>query len=308
VTARRTVAVTGCGGMLGEAVHARFTEAGWRVVASDIDLNERWLHRVDVTDAGAVARHLEAVRPDAVVHLAAETDMERCQLHPVEAYDVNTSGVAHVLAGAAARGVPFVYISTAGIFDGRKRAYHEGDQPNPLSVYGKSKYAGELVARSYPRSIVLRAGWMMGGGPGKDKKFVAKIVRQLNAGARTLEVVADKLGTPCYTYDLARSIERLVRLRRYGIFHGACRGGASRLEVARRIVTGLGLDGTVAVRRVPSSHWQREYFAPRPPSEQLVNRTLARLDPSLTRDWRTCLDEYLARFAWLRPPRARGAR
>lgn len=308
MTTRRTVAVTGCGGMLGEAVHARFVASGWRVIASDIDLNEPWLRRVDVTDAAAVARHMNAARPDAIVHLAALTDMEHCERHPAQAYDVNTWGVAHVTAAAAALGVPFVYISTAGIFDGRKKAYREEDQPNPLSVYGKSKYAGEIVARSYRRSIVIRAGWMMGGGPGKDKKFVNKIVKQLNAGTTTLAVVADKLGTPCYTYDLARSIERLVVGRRYGVYHGACRGGASRLEVARRLVASLGLDRHVAVRKVPSSHWKTEYFAPRPASEQLLNRALARVDPGLTRDWRVCLDEYLAKFAWLAPALARKAR
>ncbi len=131
------------------------------------------------------------------------------------------------------------------MFDGRKRSYGEHDQPNPLSVYGKSKYGGEILARSYPRSIVIRAGWMMGGGPRKDKKFVNKIIRQLNAGARELNVVDDKLGTPCYTHDLAGSIEHLLSRRRYGIYHGACEGGASRFDVARLIVSCLGLEKAV---------------------------------------------------------------
>ena len=295
---RKIVAITGCGGMLGEAVYKEFS-ADWDVHASDIDLNEVWLDSLDVTKTAEVIRYMTKVKPDAIVHLAALTDMEYCQRNPEHAHDVNTLGVANALGCAVTRGIPFVYISTAGIFDGNKKSYRENDTPNPLSVYGKSKYAGEVIARTYPKSIIIRAGWMMGGGPKKDKKFINKIIKQINAGATELKVVSDKFGTPCYTYDLAKSIKYLVKGKKYGVYHGACIGGGSRLDVAKLIVNRLGLKKNITVSEVDSRHWNKEYFAPRPASEQLINTNLKRLNPSLTRNWRVCLAEYLTTHDWL---------
>ena len=191
-----------------------------------------------------------------------------------------------------------VYISTAGIFDGKKDIYDETDVPNPVSVYGTSKYGGELVAKAVPKSIVVRAGWMMGGGPKKDKKFINKIVHQLKAGAREIAVVNDKFGTPCYTYDLARSIKYLLDHDAYGLYHGACDGGGSRAEVARFLLECLGVADEVKLREVDSGFFAERYFAARPRSEQLVNNELKRVASFLTRDWRVCLKEYLGKFNW----------
>jgi len=295
---KKTVVITGCGGMLGEAVYRQFL-SHWNVHASDIDLNEPWLEYLDVTGAPNVAKHIERVKPDAIIHLAALTDMEYCQSNSEHAYQTNTLGVAYALAPAVAHGIPFVYISTAGIFDGEKKAYKENDIPNPLNIYGKSKYAGEVIVRTYPKSITIRAGWMMGGGPTKDKKFINKIIKQLNAEAKELNVLSDKFGTPCYTYDLARTIEYLITRKAYGLYHGACNGGGHRLDVARFIISKLGLEKKIKVNEVDSSYWQKEYFAPRPASERLTNIILKKLNPKLTRHWRICLAEYLERFDWL---------
>ena len=165
-----TIAITGCGGMLGESVATIFRDRA-TVRASDIDLNESWLDRLDVSSSVHVQRYLNAVDPDYIIHLAALTDMEFCEMHPGEAYATNTGGVENVARYAGSRDIPLVYISTAGIFDGKKDSYDEVDVPNPLSVYAASKYAGELLARTVPKSIVIRAGWMMGGGP---RKFFRK--------------------------------------------------------------------------------------------------------------------------------------
>ncbi len=102
--------------------------------------------------------------------------MEYCELNPEKAFATNENGVKNFLPYVREKNIPFVYISTAGVFDGQKDAYDEADAPAPLSVYGKSKYNGELAARSLNTHIVIRAGWMMGGGPRKDKKFINKII------------------------------------------------------------------------------------------------------------------------------------
>lgn len=300
MTKKQVIAITGCGGMLGEAVYPVFSER-YQVYASDVDVNESWLESLDVTDKNAVREHLEHVKPDAIVHLAAWTDMEHCQRDPEAAYDANMLGVANTLAYARRHDIPFVYISTAGIFDGEKDSYDEDDEPNPLSVYGKSKYGGELLVVPYGKGIVVRAGWMMGGGPKKDKKFINKFIRQIRDGKKELHAVHDKIGTPCYTYDLARALVYLLEHGTYGLFHGACDGGASRYDVAHAVIEDLGLHDSTVLTSVDSSFFAKEFFAPRPPSEQMNNNRLKALNPHLTRHWRDCVREYMQKFNWLEP-------
>ncbi len=147
------------------------------------------------------------------------------------------------------------------------------------------------------RHYVVRAGWMMGGGPRKDKKFVNKIYKQIAAGRRELAVVDDKLGTPTFTEDFARGVLGLLRSDLYGTYNQVCPGSCSRYDVARRFVELLGLSGEVGVRKVSSDYFQGEYFAPRPASEKLVNMKLAARGLLVMRDWETCLAEYAEEFA-----------
>ncbi|MDP3697326.1 MAG: sugar nucleotide-binding protein [Candidatus Taylorbacteria bacterium] len=289
--------ITGCGGMLGEAVYNQFKNR-CNVYATDIDLNEPWLERLDVASKKEVDRYLQKVKPDYVLHLAALTDMEYCELNPEHAYAVNTQGVENLAFYARKHDLPFVYISTAGIFDGSKDEYYEHDMPNPQSVYGKSKYAGELIARSVNKSIVVRAGWMMGGGPRKDKKFINKVIKQIRTGAREIAVVDDKWGTPCYTYDLAKVIGHLLDKRLYGLYHGACEGGGTRYDVARTLIKTLNQENKVKIAKVDSSYFKETYFAPRPSSEKLSNLKLREMGVNITRDWRECLKEYIGKFNW----------
>jgi len=290
------IAITGCGGMLGEAVAAVFQKG--TIHASDVNLNESWLDRLDVSSSGHVHKYLSAVEPDCIIHLAALTDMEFCEDHSGEAYATNTGGAENVARYARNRDIPLVYISTAGIFDGKKDSYDEADVPNPTSVYAASKYAGELLAKTVPKAIVIRAGWMMGGGPSKDKKFINKVARQIQNGSREILVVNDKFGSPCYTNDLARCIKFLVEREAYGIYHGACDGSGSRADVARHLLACLKVSD-VDVREVDSNVFSETYFAPRPHSECLTNTKLKRLAPQLTRDWRECLCEYVHNYCWL---------
>ncbi len=291
------VVITGCGGMLGEAVYEVFKDV-CRVYASDIDLNAPWLDRLDVRSSKDVSTYLDEIKPDYIIHLAALTDMEFCELEPMNAYNTNMWGVQNVAEYSRKNNIPLVYISTAGIFDGTKDQYKESDKPNPLSVYGKSKYGGELIARMLPKSIVIRAGWMMGGGPQKDKKFINKIIKQIRAGSRELSAVNDKFGSPCYTYDLAQSIKYLLDHEAYGVYHGACEGSGSRADVARFLVECLRLKEQVAVNEVDSNFFKEDYFAIRPRSEKLVNIELKKIAPHTSRDWKICLPEYIARFDW----------
>jgi dTDP-4-dehydrorhamnose reductase len=292
------IVITGCGGMLGEAVYKVFKDVS-KAYASDIDCNEPWLEFLDVSVKQDVEDYLEKIQPDYIVHLAAKTDMEYCEKHSDETYATNRDGVTYMVKYANKHSIPLVYVSTAGVFDGEKDAYIESDKPNPLSVYGKSKYEGELEASKANKSIIVRAGWMMGGGPKKDKKFINKIIKQINTGVEKLHVVNDKLGTPCYTYDLARSIHFLLDSEQYGIYHGACDGSCSRYDVAVALVENLGLKDKIYVKKVSSDFFKKSYFAPRPYSEKLLNIELKKIAPHITRDWRVCLKEYIQKFNWI---------
>ncbi|MEK7180172.1 MAG: SDR family oxidoreductase [Patescibacteria group bacterium] len=292
----RTV-ITGSGGMLGEAVFEVFKDI-CHVYASDINLNTSWLEHLDVSSAKDVATYLHNIKPNYIIHLAALTDMEYCELNSEEAYATNMGGVKNVAEYAREHNIPLVYISTAGIFDGIKDGYMEIDTPNPLSIYGKSKYGGELIAKTLPKAIIIRAGWMMGGGPKKDKKFINKIIKQLQAGVTEVAVVNDKFGTPCYTYDLAQSIRYLLDHEAYGLYHGACDGGGSRADIARFLLECFGLTDQIKVREVDSNFFKENFFAFRPRSEKLINIELKKKASHLTRDWKICLKEYTERFNW----------
>jgi dTDP-4-dehydrorhamnose reductase len=282
--------------MLGQAVYARFSRIA-TVHATDIDCNESWLSYADVRDHRAIRESILAFRPDAVINLAALTDLEQCERERDNAWLTNALGAENVGLVAGELDVPYVYISTAGIFDGRQEVYTDFDPPGPLSQYAKSKAYGETwVQRAVPKHYVVRAGWMMGGGPRKDKKFINKLWRQIEAGAKTLHVVSDKLGTPTYTHDFAHGLEILLRSDLYGLYKKVCGGSGSRVDFARHFVTLLGLQQAVRIEEVDSSFFAAEYSAPRPASEKLVNLKLDARGMNVMRDWRTCLAEYVREF------------
>lgn len=292
----REILITGCGGMLGEAVHAELTEKH-SVYATDIDLNGWWLRYMDVRDIEEVKGVCERVNPDVIIHLAALTDMEFCQSNPESAYDTNFIGTVNMVRMARKYNAHLIYISSAGIFNGEKTYYNEDDIAEPLNNYAKSKYAGELVVKTYPNSTIIRAGWMMGGGPDKDKKFVNKIIKQIKKGKKEILAVKDKLGTPTYTYDLAKVILFVIDKEIYGNYNASCKGGCSRYDVAKEIVKDLGLK--IKVKVVPSDYFKKEYFAERPMSEKLSTKKIREIYPESVRDWKKCLKEYLKKFDWL---------
>lgn len=291
--AGKRIYIAGAGGMLGEAFHRLFG-AEHELKCSDIDVNAHWLSYLDFRDFDAYRADVLGFRPDYLFHLGAHTNLEYCEENPDDAYATNTLAVEHAVHIVNALDIPLLYISTAGIFDGAQETYDDWDEPNPLGQYARSKYMGErFVAENVTRHLVCRAGWMMGGGPAKDKKFVHKLMKQLKDGKRELFVVDDKLGTPTYTIDFARNVELLLGTGLWGIYNMVCPGVTSRLEVAQYLVRALGMDGAVKVTPVPSDYFAEEYFAARPPSERLITKKLDLRGLNIMRDWRVCLEEYL---------------
>lgn len=278
--------------MLGDAVWRHFSRTD-EVVATDIVSGEAWLGYCDVRNFHSLRTQIEEWRPDIIMNLAAMTDLEECEQCPGRAYDTNTGGSANLAALADEFGATYVYVSTAGIFDGEQESYADGDVPRPLSTYGRAKYYGERIAQALPRHFVVRPGWMMGGGPRKDKKFINKVFKQLQAGATEINAVADKGGTPTYTHDLARNIDVLLRSGKHGTYNCTCLGSTTRHEVAAEFVRLLGLSDRVRVNPVTSDFFVKEgYTAARPASEHIRSERLDAEGLNVMRPWKECLEEY----------------
>jgi dTDP-4-dehydrorhamnose reductase len=289
----KRIYIAGAGGMLGEAFYSVF-KGEYELRCTDKDVNEPWLQLLDFRDRDAYARDVAAFKPDFLFHLGAHTDLEYCENNADDAYLTNTLSVDSAVQIANTHGIPLLYISTAGIFDGSKVLFDDWDLPNPLGHYARSKWAGEnAVQRGVSRHLICRAGWMMGGGPRKDKKFVQKIMKQIKAGASELNIVNDKLGTPTYTFDFAANVKALLEHEYWGLYNMVCEGETSRLEVAHELLKILGLDSRIRINEVTSDFFKKEFFAPRPDSERLVNRKLKLRQIDMMRDWRIALKEYL---------------
>ena len=132
--------------------------------------------------------------------MGAFTDLEFCEENVDDTYSTNTLAVENAVFISNFLDIPLLYVSTAGIFDGKKNLYDDWDLPNPLGTYARSKYMGErFVVENANRYLVCRAGWMMGGGPKKDKKFIQKLMKQIKDGNDVLNIVNDKDGTHIYS-------------------------------------------------------------------------------------------------------------
>ena len=285
--------IAGCGGMLGEAFYEQFRNE-YMLKCTDIDLNEQWLSYLDFRDYETYRKEVLGFKPDYLFHLGAFTDLEFCEKNIDETYRTNTLSVENACYIANELNIPLLYISTAGIFDGNKNFYDDWDIPNPLGHYARSKYAGELFVKENVRKhLICRAGWMMGSGPKKDKKFIQKLMKQIKAGKKELFIVNDKDGTPTYTHDFARNVKLLIEKEHWGLYNMVCGGQTSRKEVAEELLRLLSKEKEIKITEVSSDFFKKEYFAQRPPCERLVNKKLDLRGLNIMRDWKVALKEYL---------------
>lgn len=293
---KKKIYIAGCGGMLGEAFYEQFKD-DYKIRCSDKDVNEPWISYLDFRDFDAYKKDVYDFNPDYLFHLGAYTDLEYCELHVDDTYNTNTLAVENAVYLANEVNIPLLYISTAGIFDGGKELYDDWDMPNPLGVYARSKYMGErFVVENTKRFLVCRAGWMMGSGPRKDKKFIQKLMKQLKEGATELNIVNDKDGTPTYTHDFAKNVKALLEREYWGLYNMVCDGQTSRIEVATELIRLLNLNDRVRINAVSSNFFKDIYFAERPPCERLENRKLNIRKLNLMRDWKIALKEYLKAY------------
>lgn len=268
--------MTGAAGMLGHDLVALLAP-GHEVTAVDLD--------VDVTDPAAVRACVRDVRPEAVFHLAAWTDVDGAEAREAEAHAVNALGAGNVAAAAAEVAAAVVYPSTDYVFDGRKGApYAEDDPPSPLGAYGRTKLAGERVAAAaHPGGVrVARTAWLYGRA---GRNFVDTMLR-LGAERDEVAVVDDQVGSPTWTRDLAPALVALLDLPP-GVYHTAGAGSVTWAGFAEAVFAEAGLD--CRVRRITTAELGRP--APRPAMSALAS---TRPGAPRLRGWRRALREYIA--------------
>ncbi len=276
------ILATGAKGMMGGYLPTVYGSD--EIVITDID-------ELDVRDRAAVEAAIDKHRPSRVFHLAAETDVDRCEKEPDHAYRENVIGTLNVALACQKRDIEMVYISTVGVFGGIDKAdlYTEFDTPSPVSVYGKTKLEGERVVQDLlKRYYIVRAGWMMGGGPQKDHKFVGKMA-QLVYARDEIAAVDDKLGTPTYAKQLVANLRTLTESGYYGLYHCVNGGMCSRYDMAVEIAKYFGRN--VKVKPVSSAYFPLP--APRPRSEAGRNYKLELLGLNQMTGWREALRDYL---------------
>lgn len=280
------VLVTGARGMLGQALVPRLA-ARHETLGCDIA-------EFDITDAAATRAAIAAFAPQAVIHCAAMTQVDRCESEAELAMRVNGEGTRNVAAAAAAAGAALLYLSTDFVFDGAKREpYLEDDAPAPLSVYGASKLAGEEAVRGAGgRWAIVRTSWVFGpGGP----NFVETILRvaarnRADAAAPPLRVVGDQVGAPTYTLDLSEALVALTESGRDGVFHVTNRGSCSWHEYACTILR-MARQEEMRVERITSAEWAAP--ARRPAQSRLSDRAWRAAGFAPLRPWEEALAHYL---------------
>ena len=245
------VLVTGAGGFLGRALVTTLRARGHTVLAAD--------RRVDVRDHAALTALGRHGHPDAVVHLAALSRIDRVAADPDAGWQINVVGTANVAALSRELGAHLVLLSTDSVFDGAAGPYAEGDTPNPINAYGRTKLAAEeAVGRAGGSSLIVRTSLIYGwSAPGCFVNFAARVVQDLR-GERPVTGYSDMVRSPIYVNDLANLLWQVLERRVEGLLHLAGVETVSMARFATAVAAAFGLDtGLVTVAPTPADDRSR---------------------------------------------------
>ncbi len=290
------VLVTGAGGQLGcDLVTAlsgvvppagrRRALAGPEGAGAGVDVVGADHAALPVEDRASVLDALAALRPDVVVHAGAWTAVDACEEDPDRAFRVNALGTRHVAEAAGIVGAHLVYVSTDYVFDGTSaRPYVEWDEPNPLSVYGRSKRGGELECP--PGATVVRTSWVCGASGAN----MVKTALRLAAGDGPLRFVDDQRGSPTFTADLAAAIVTLGLDRRLGTYHVTNTGSTTWFGFVRAVLEAAGHD-TARVEPISTAALDPARYPARRPANSVLDNAALRLGGlPLLPDWHDGLE------------------
>ena len=281
------ILITGAAGMLGADL--REALAGeHELILTDVVGGFLYL---DITDSDRVLDVIEECRPDLVIHAAAYTDVDGCERDPERAFRVNALGTRDVALGCSRGWSRMVYISTDFVFDGKKGApYAEDDVPNPINHYGASKLHGEEhVQNLCDRYFIVRTAWLYGE---HGKNFPLSILNAARS-RKEMKVVADQIGSPTFTADLALAIRDLIGTSAYGVYHITNKGSCSWYDFAKRTLSLAGIND-VEVKPIKSREWPSP--TQRPKHSVLGHLALERLGKDNLRPWEEALADFVSRL------------
>lgn len=272
------VLITGAGGQLGSALQISLTSQAHEVVA--LTRTE-----LDITDFEQVRAALAVHRLEVVINCAAYTNVDGAESDETGAFQLNAEGPRNLAVATADLEIPLVQVSTDYVFDGfGVRPYVESDPTNPLSVYGRSKLAGEqFVAELNPRHYIARTAWLYHHEPATAKNFPKAMLAQQHR--ESVRVVNDQHGSPTYAPHLAEAIARLIETKSYGIYHLAGSGQATWFELTRRLYQLFNIK--TAVEPCTTAEFPRPTRRP-----QYSVLATAKLPPILLPSWEEGLEQF----------------
>ena len=278
------VLVTGAKGQLGQDLMAELASRGITGIGVDVE-------DMDITDAEACRRVISAERPDAVIHCAAYTAVDAAEDNAELCRRINSEGTKHVAQVCRELDIKMMYISTDYVFNGQGERPWEPDDPRePLNVYGRTKYEGELaVEQALDKYFIVRIAWVFGV---YGKNFVRTMLR-LGAERGAVSVVDDQIGSPTYTPDLSRLLADMIQTEKYGRYHATNEGLCSWYEFAVEIFHQAGLD--VAVTPVSTAEYTAMYpgQARRPMNSRISKEKLSQNGFERLPAWQDALGRYL---------------
>lgn len=275
------VLVTGVKGQLGYDVVRELQKRGHETVGVDID-------EMDITDAAAVERVMTEVQPDAVIHCSAYTAVDRAEEDTEICRRVNVDGTENIAKICKKLDCKMLYLSTDYIFSGDgERPWEPDDEASPLNAYGQSKYDGELALKKYvEKYFIVRISWVFGINGNNFIKTMLRLGRENGA----VKVVDDQIGSPTYTYDLARLLVDMIESDRYGAYHATNEGICSWYEFAKEIFRVAGMDN-VSVTPVKSGEFPVK--AKRPKNSRMSKEKLVTNGFSLLPAWQDAVARYI---------------
>lgn len=283
---RLKILLTGSNGMLGSDIVG--------VIGDRHECIPTTRETLDITKTTQIEKKLDETHPDWVIHLAALTDLDYCEKHPDETMHINAGSTGEIAKLCDDRGISMLYQSTSGVFSGKKATpYVETDEPDPITVYGRSKFEGEqavIANMNSNRYLILRTSWLFGGGV-EDKKFVAMMYRLLRERDK-VKAVDDTYGSPNYTKDLGEMMLYLIENGGHGIFNTVNTGIATRYDITSKIKEYAGLD--VEIERASQSDFISD--AQRPSMEGLFNHRLEDEFSYTPQQWEIPMREYVKRL------------
>lgn len=284
------IIVTGCNGQLGRAINKELKKSGnYELINTDV-FEGKGITPLDISNVDAVIKLAREVKPSAIVNCAAYTAVDKQESDVDLSYKINAIGPRNLAIAATEVGAKLVHVSTDYVFEGNgTRPYIEFDKTGPVSVYGKTKLAGEEFVKQFAdRFFILRTAWLYGDG----KNFV-KTMLGLSEKYDEVSVVKDQLGTPTSTLELAKAIAYLMPTDNYGTFHGTCEGSTNWADFTEEIFRLAGKK--TRVNHVTTEEYlsKNPQAAPRPAYSILENYMLKLTTDFSFADWHDAIDVYL---------------